>query len=32
MKKVLLNGVFLWALIFGIASCNKEQGAVEEAQ
>ncbi|MEJ8801324.1 DUF4142 domain-containing protein [Pontibacter sp. H249] len=32
MKKIASTGLFLAALIFGVASCNQQQGAVEEAQ
>ncbi|WP_439881028.1 DUF4142 domain-containing protein [Pontibacter sp. MBLB2868] len=32
MKKVLLKGMVLGGLIFGVAACNQESGAVEEAQ
>lgn len=32
MKKVSSTGLLLLALIFGVASCNQESGAVEEAQ
>ncbi|WP_299826216.1 DUF4142 domain-containing protein [uncultured Pontibacter sp.] len=32
MKKVASTGLFLAAFLFGIVSCNQEQGAVEEAQ
>ncbi|MDX5436751.1 MAG: DUF4142 domain-containing protein [Pontibacter sp.] len=32
MKKVSSTGLLLLALIFGVASCNQERGAVEEAQ
>lgn len=32
MKKIASTGLFLAALFFGVASCNQQQGAVEEAQ
>jgi putative membrane protein len=31
MKKIFSTGVILGALLFGVISCNQEQGAVEEA-
>ena len=32
MKKNASTGMLLAAFLFGITSCNQEQGAVEEAQ
>ena len=32
MKRIASTGLIVSALIFGMASCNQEQGAVEEAQ
>ena len=32
MKKIASTGVLLAAFLFGMSSCNQEQGAVEEAQ
>lgn len=32
MKKIASTGLILSAFLFGMASCNQEQGAVEEAQ
>lgn len=32
MKKIVSTGFLASALLFGVASCNQEQGAVEEAQ
>ncbi|MDX5480870.1 MAG: DUF4142 domain-containing protein [Hymenobacteraceae bacterium] len=32
MKKIASTGLLLGAFLFGVASCNQQQGAVEEAQ